>query len=175
MRELGARGGLGGLGSITALGPGRGRRDGGGIRAARGLGDYLEAEEGGLVELESQDHGAVVGGADPGCGAPGYGGVEVVAADWCGLFEGVAVARGPVLSLDFDADAAAGLCYRVEPQAVAVEAEGWGPELGVLIAHQAGQAAARPGGPGDAFAVPRRGVLVRGRERPVGDADTVAG
>ena len=98
----------------------------------------------------------------------------MVAGDWGGLFEGVAVARGPVLSLDFDADAAAGLCYRVEPQAVAVEAKGWGPEFGILVADETGEAAAGPGGPGDAFAVAWRGVLVRSRERPVGDADAVA-
>ena len=127
------------------------------------------------MELESQDHGAVVGGADPGCGAPGDGCVEVVAGDGGGLFEGVAFARGPVLSLDFDADAAAFFCSGVEVEGLAVEAEGWGPEFGVVVAHQTGQPAARPGGPGHAFAVPRRGVLVRGRERPVGDADAVAG
>ena len=56
-----------------------------------------------------------------------------------------------------------------------MEVEGWGPEFGVVVGDEAGEAAAGPGGPGDAFAVAGRGVFVGGREGSVGDADAVAG
>ena len=63
----------------------------------------------------------------------------------------------------------------VEVEGVAVEVEGWGPEFGVFVGDEAGEAAAGPGGPGDAFAMAGRGVLVGGGEGSVGDADAVAG
>ena len=41
----------------------------------------MEAEEGGVAELEAKDVGAVGGGVDLGRGTPGDGSVEVVAGD----------------------------------------------------------------------------------------------
>ena len=65
--------------------------------------------------------------------------------------------------------------FGVEAEGGAIEMEGWGPEFGVVVGDEAGEAAAGPGGPGDAFAMAGRGVLVGGGVGAVGDADAVAG
>ena len=71
-------------------------------KGRRRLGRYLEAVEGGVVELEAEDEGA--GGGEGGGLGPGDGGVEVVAVDGGGLVEGEALVGIPVFVLEFDAD-----------------------------------------------------------------------
>ena len=73
-------------------------------RPRSGLLDHLKAEEGGLAELEAECDWAVGGGRELGGGAPGEGGVEVVAADGGGLLQAVAIVGCPVFVLEFDAD-----------------------------------------------------------------------
>ena len=82
-------------------------------------GSDFEAVEGGVVELEAEDEGAIGGQVvrlgPPGAGGrlttnglgggvPGDGGVEVVAVDGGGLVEGEALVGIPVFVLEFDAD-----------------------------------------------------------------------